>query len=257
MLSVTVSPAWGVTPNAPATTSGTAAGSPTGANSTSHTPSGNSAASSAATCTARRVLPTPPTPVRVTSRCARTCSASSFTSTSRPTKLVTCTGRLPGTASIVRNGGNPTAQTVGAHLEQALGAGQIPQPVLTQIDQLDAVHQRRRRRRHQDLAAVPGGHHPGRPVQHRTEIVAVAFAAPRRWRHPCAPASPTAAAPPPRVDRGARRAERRAHAVTGVLEQPTALRLDRRSQDLVMERPAPTASPQGRTPTDASNPRCR
>ncbi len=107
-LSVMVSPAWGVTPNAVATTSGTAAGSPTGANSTSHSPSANSPASSAATWIAMRVLPTPPTPVRVTSRWALTCSASSFTATSRPTKLVVCPGRFPGTASIVRNGAKST-----------------------------------------------------------------------------------------------------------------------------------------------------
>ena len=108
MLAVTDRPACGVTPNTAATASGTAAGSPTGANSTSHTPSENSPVSSAATWIARRVLPTPPTPVRVTSRWARTCSASSFTAISRPTKLVVCTGRFPGTASNVRNGANST-----------------------------------------------------------------------------------------------------------------------------------------------------
>ena len=36
--------------------------------------------------------------------------------------------------------------------------------MLTQIDQVHAVHQRRGRRRHEDLAAVPGRHHPGRAV---------------------------------------------------------------------------------------------
>ena len=39
--------------------------------------------------------------------------AYSFTATSRPTKLVVCTGRFPGTASNVRNGGNST-RNVGA-----------------------------------------------------------------------------------------------------------------------------------------------
>ncbi len=112
--------------------------------------------SSAATWTARRVLPTPPTPVSVTSRCARTSSTSSFTSTSRPTKLVTCTGRFPGAASTVRNGGNVDRQTLGAHLEEVLDARQVPQPVLTQIAQLDARHQRRGRRR------APGSGRRGR-----------------------------------------------------------------------------------------------
>ena len=50
-----------------ASVSHTAAGSVTGANSHNHAPSGNSATTSAATCRARRVLPTPPTPVSVTS----------------------------------------------------------------------------------------------------------------------------------------------------------------------------------------------
>jgi polysaccharide biosynthesis protein PslG len=51
-----------------ATASGTAAGSATAASSKTQTPSGNSSASRAATSVARRVLPTPPTPVKVTSR---------------------------------------------------------------------------------------------------------------------------------------------------------------------------------------------
>ena len=42
-----------------------------------------------------RVLPTPPTPVRVTSRWARTSSPTSFTSTSRPTKLVDLHRQVP------------------------------------------------------------------------------------------------------------------------------------------------------------------
>ena len=59
------------------------------------------------------------------------------------------------------------------------------------------IQRARRRRRHQDLAAVTGRHHPGRPVQHRPEVV-VPAPRPHRWRCPCAPATPTAAAPRPR-----------------------------------------------------------
>ena len=58
-------------------------------------------------------------------------------------------------------------QPVGAHLVQVLDTRQVTQPMLAPIDQLDPRHHRRRGRRHQDLAAVPGGHHPRRPVQHR------------------------------------------------------------------------------------------
>jgi hypothetical protein len=49
-----------------ASVSHTAPGSVTGANSHNHTPSGNASTTSAATWSARRVLPTPPTPVTVT-----------------------------------------------------------------------------------------------------------------------------------------------------------------------------------------------
>ncbi len=47
------------------------------------TPSGNSAVSCPATSIARRVLPTPPTPVNVTNRCARRTASTSVTSDSR------------------------------------------------------------------------------------------------------------------------------------------------------------------------------
>ena len=71
--SLTVLPGCWVMPSTAATASGTAAGSVTAASSKTQTPSGNSSASRAATSIARRVLPTPPTPVNVTNRCA--CSA--------------------------------------------------------------------------------------------------------------------------------------------------------------------------------------
>ena len=70
--SLTVLPGCWVIPNTAATASGTAAGSATAANSKTHTPSRNSSANRAATSNASRVLPTPPTPVNVTSRCDRT-----------------------------------------------------------------------------------------------------------------------------------------------------------------------------------------
>ena len=126
-------------------------------------------------------------------------------------------------------------QPVGAHLVQVLDTRQVTQAMLAPIDQLDARHHRRRGRRHQDLAAVAGGHHPRRPVQHRTEVVLTATLG-------LTGGDPHAHRQPQRllrlhrgVDRGAGRAERRAHPVTGVLEQPTPMSLDRRSQHLVME----------------------
>ena len=122
-------------------------------------------------------MPTPPTPVSVTSRWARTSSASSFTSTSRPTKLVDLHRQVPRHRVQRPQRRELDPRPVGAHLEQMLATGQVAQAVLAQIDQLDARHHRRRRRRHQDLAAVTGGHHPRRPVQHRPEVVAAALSA--------------------------------------------------------------------------------
>jgi hypothetical protein len=57
-----------VMPSTAATASGTAAGSVTAARSKNQTPSGNSPTRRAATSVARRVLPTPLTPVSVTNR---------------------------------------------------------------------------------------------------------------------------------------------------------------------------------------------
>ncbi len=100
-----VLPGCWVMPSTAATASGTAAGSATAANSKTQTPSGNSSARRAATSNARRVLPTPPTPVNVTNRCACSAACTSATSDSRPMKLVVGGRRFPGLASSARNGG--------------------------------------------------------------------------------------------------------------------------------------------------------
>ena len=94
--SLTVLPGCWVMPSTAATASGTAARSVTAASSKSHTPSGNSSASREPTSRARRVLPTPPTPVNVTNRCALTAASISPTSDSRPIKLVMAGRRFPG-----------------------------------------------------------------------------------------------------------------------------------------------------------------
>ena len=66
--SLTVLPGCWVIPSTAATASGTAAASVTLASSNTQTPSGNSSAKWVATPKARRVLPTPPVPVNVTTR---------------------------------------------------------------------------------------------------------------------------------------------------------------------------------------------
>ena len=114
-LSATLIPACCAIPSTAAAASGTAAGSPTAANSITHTPSGKSFAERAATSSARRVLPTPPTPVSVSKRCALSAAFSWSSSACRPMKLVVCGFRLPGVASTVFSAGKsvrtPEART--------------------------------------------------------------------------------------------------------------------------------------------------
>ncbi|MDQ3508855.1 MAG: hypothetical protein M3494_12700 [Actinomycetota bacterium] len=93
------------TPSTEAASRATSDGSLRGSNSTSQTPSGkappeipaklSSPAKLRAASSASRVLPEPPTPVSVRSRPGRTMPRTSSSSASRPTKLVSGSGRLP------------------------------------------------------------------------------------------------------------------------------------------------------------------
>ena len=65
-----------------------------GARSTSHTPSGKPLSKLLPSCTATRVLPTPPEPTTVTSRCSRRSASTSPSSRFRATNEVNCCGRL-------------------------------------------------------------------------------------------------------------------------------------------------------------------
>src|SRR5215208_2456292 len=83
------------TPTAEATACGTRSGSESGASSTHHTPSSKQSTISVASTRAKRVLPEPPAPVRVSRRVlSANTPLSSAISRSRPTKLVSCRGRL-------------------------------------------------------------------------------------------------------------------------------------------------------------------
>src|SRR6202042_2160087 len=73
---------------------GTSSASPTGASGTNQTPSGIWSASRAAASMARRVFPVPPGPVRMTSRPSPSNLLTRFSSSSRPTKLVSWAGRV-------------------------------------------------------------------------------------------------------------------------------------------------------------------
>ena len=113
----------------------TASGSVTGASSHNHAPSGNSATSSAATWSARRVLPTPPTPVSVTSGDHARTPTTFAISVSRPTNVVAWRGRFPGSASSDRKR-REVGQQIRVHeLEHPHRRAEVSQPVLTQIDE--------------------------------------------------------------------------------------------------------------------------
>ena len=97
-------------PTAAATASTTRSGSVNSASSTSHTPSRNSSISWAPVSSARRVLPVPPVPISVSRRVFSSRRLTSSSCFSRPTKLVVCTGRLFGKASMLLGGGKDSAR---------------------------------------------------------------------------------------------------------------------------------------------------
>ena len=82
------------------------------ASSASHTPSPDPSSSSAATCSPSRVLPHPPTPVKVTSRADSSSARTSATSRCRPMNADSWAGRLFGSAGLPseRSGGNPACR---------------------------------------------------------------------------------------------------------------------------------------------------
>ena len=132
-----------------------------GSRATKYTPSGYRSAASAATWRARRVLPVPPGPVRVTSRLAASSSSTSATSRWRPRNEVSWSGRLFGVASRVRGGGKSAGSPSIGQLPQVLRAGEVLEPMLTEVGEADAGRQAPGRdglgcAGHQHLAAVAG-----------------------------------------------------------------------------------------------------
>lgn len=107
-ISVACSP--GPTARTCAASLATRAASRIGDRSRNQAPSGNSAISSAATCSDSRVLPMPPMPTSVSSRALPSSAFSSPSSRSRPMNEVSCSGRLFG---ICRTGSQrpPTCTT--------------------------------------------------------------------------------------------------------------------------------------------------
>ena len=81
---------------------------------------------------------------------------------------------------------------------------------------------------------MPGSHHPRGPVEHRAEVVPVPqFGLTGRNAHPHRQLQ-SALGRDRSVNGGPRRGERGNHAVTGVAEHKTVVRLNRGAQHLVM-----------------------
>ena len=97
-------------PSAAAIAGPAMAGSVTGTRSTYHAPSAYRPATSVTTLSASRVLPTPPGPTAVTSRCAASAAASSARSATRPTNEVS--GEGSGTATV--GGADPAGRRAAA-----------------------------------------------------------------------------------------------------------------------------------------------
>ncbi len=208
-------PGWSGSPSARATVTGTKSGSVIGARSTYQIPSLNSSASWLATCIASRVLPAPPAPVKVTSRFSASSSRTWVSCASRPTKLVSCTGRCCETTLLrLRSGGKSLTQIGMAQLHHPLRAGQTAQRMSAQIGQphvggQPVDDQRLGRTRQHRLAAVGQIAQPRRAVDGRADVVALVaqlhlagvHADPQAGSAPAAPAATPAHTPPHRTAR--------------------------------------------------------
>ena len=169
-------PSWGRIDRMAATACATAAGSATGASSHNHTPSGNLSATIPPASSARRVLPTPPTPVSVISRRSGTSAARRSSSSPWPTKLVAAAGKFPARCAGVRSGGNPSARP-GPHTWNSRSRLATPasscSPRSMRVTPVGGTvsHQFLGGLGHDDLAAVSCRHQVGGPVHRRPDIV--------------------------------------------------------------------------------------
>ena len=178
------------TPIAPAIAATARSGSRTSASSTHHVPSVDWSTSSAAAWSARRVLPEPPAPTIVTRRFARTRSATVAMSSSRPTKLDSWIGKVVAVRVQRVERREVVRQPRPGHLIDALGAGEIAQTMLAEVEQRDLVAEMVDDEiagglRDQDLAAIGDRAQPRRSNDRLARIVAVGRGAglPRMDRH--------------------------------------------------------------------------
>ncbi len=203
-------------PSTAANASGTAAGSITEASSKSHTPSGNSSARAAGdlerqpsltdAAHPRQRQPSGVSAPRIRVRSTSSCAADQ--AGDRRPQIPRTRIRVSATA------GSPSASRGAAAEQIAIGLRYIAQPPRAQVHQgRHRVSRRRRRVGQQDLAAVPGGHHPGGPIERRCRSNRRPAARPRPSPRPIRTGSFSSAL---RVDRGihggpAARRTRRTH----------------------------------------------
>ena len=121
-----------------------------------------------------RVLPRPPGPTTVTSRAVATRSASTPSSSSRPTIVVGAATRLCRSAGNTRSGGNAVARPGRGRLQQLHGLVEITDPVATERPQQASSRTGDLlggRCGHHDLATMGGVDHSRRLVDSERDVV--------------------------------------------------------------------------------------
>src|SRR5580700_4544446 len=145
-------PAASSSPSVVATVTGTRSGSDSSPSSATHTPSANLGSMWRATSRPSRVLPMPPAPTRVTSRCAVTRAVASESSASRPISPDVGDGRFVRFAVSGRDdNAAPRSESASCSLVAAAGDG---------LDEAAIFSQNLAQRRDVELKAVLLDHHP-------------------------------------------------------------------------------------------------
>ena len=151
--------------------------------------------SSAAACSARRVLPVPPGPVRVRRRTsgAQKPPSDVLHLPLAPNERGGLHGQVVRAALERPQGTEIGGQIRRQELKDALGADEILQAMFPEIPQLRThrqliTHQLLGRQREEGLAPVPRRQEPGDPVEGRAEVVPVPLLGRSPCARPCAPA---------------------------------------------------------------------
>ena len=155
-------------PRVCATVGSTRSGSETAASGAHQTPSSNASPDCAVASSARRVLPAPPGPVRVTSRCSRSSRRISLSSASRPMSRDGGAGRFDALSD--RNGGNTAVPSWNSFSRFA----EVLEPVHAERGALERLaEQRPRALGEHHLSSVSRGADPRGPVHVEAHVAVV------------------------------------------------------------------------------------